>query len=66
MVDAEHLGEVTAYKYLGRLVTSGNGISKEIDQRITSECRRFGEYRHFLKDGKIPICRKRTIMDTVI
>ena len=36
MIDVEQLEEVTAYKYLGRLVTSGNDISKEIAQRITS------------------------------
>ena len=65
MIDGEQL-EVTEYKYLGRLVSSGNDISKEIAQRITSEWRRFGEYRHFLKDRKIPICLKRTIMDMVI
>ena len=57
---------MTEYNYLGRLVTSGNDISKEIAQRITSGWRRFGEYSHFLKDRKIPICLKRTIMDTVI
>ena len=66
MIDGEQLEEVTDYKYLGRLVTSGNDISKEIAQRITSGRRRFGEYSHFLKDRKIPICLKRTIMDTVI
>ena len=48
------------------MVTSDNDISKEIAQRITSGWRRFGEYSHFLKDRKIPICPKRTIMDTVI
>ena len=47
------------------MVTSGNDISKEIGQRITSGWRRFGEYSHFLKDRNIPICLKRTIMDTV-
>ena len=66
MIDGEHLEEVTECKYLGRLVTSGNDISKEIGQRITSGWRRFGEYSHFLKDRNIPICLKRTIMDTVI
>ena len=66
MIDGEQLEEVTEYKYLGRLVTSGNDISKEIAQRITSEWRRFGEYSYFLEDRKIPICLKRTIMDTVI
>ena len=66
MTGGEHLEEVTEYKYLGKLVTSGNDISKEIAQRITSGWRRFGEYSHFLKDRKIPICLKRTIMDTVI
>ena len=57
---------MTEYKYLGRLVTFGNDISKEITHRITSGWRRFGEYRHFLKDKMIPICLKSTIMDTVI
>ena len=66
MIDGEQLEEVTEYKYLGRLVTSGNEISKEIAERITSGWRRFGEYSHFLKDKEIPICLKRTIMDTVI
>ena len=36
------------------------------DQRITSGWRRSGEYSHFLKDSKIPICLKRKIMDTAI
>ena len=66
MIDGEQLEEVTEYKYLGRLVRSGNDISKEIAQRITSGWRRFGEYSQFWKDRKIPICLKRTIMDTVI
>ena len=66
MIDGEQLEELTEYKYLGRLVTSGSAISKEIGQRITSGWRRFGEYSHFLKDRKIPVCLKRTIMDTVI
>ena len=66
MIDAEHLEEVIEYKYIGRLVTSGNDISKEIAQRITSGWRRFGEHSHSLKDTKIPICLKRTILDTVI
>ena len=66
MIDGEQLEEVTEYIYLGKLVTSGNDISKEIAQRITSGWRRFGEYSHFLIDRKIPICLKRTIMDTVI
>ena len=46
MTDGEQLEEVTEYKYLGRLVTSGNDISKEIVQRITSTWRRFGEFSH--------------------
>ena len=66
MIDGEQLEEVTEYKYLGRLVTFDNEISKGITQIITSGWRRFGEYSHFLKDRKIPICLKRTIMDTVI
>ena len=66
MMDAEQLEELAECKYLGRLITSGNERNKEIDQRITSGCRRFGEYSHFLKESKIPICLKRKIMDTVI
>ena len=66
MIDSEQLEEVTAYKYLGRLVTSGNEISKEIAQRIISVWRRFGKYSHFWKYRKIPICLKIKIMDTVI
>ena len=66
MIDGEQLEEMIEYIYLGRLVTSGKAISKEIAQRLTSWCRRFGEYSHLLKDRKIPICLKRTIMDTVI
>ena len=41
-------------------------MDKEIDQRITSGWRRFGEYSHFLRNSKIPICLKRKIMDTAI
>ena len=66
MIDGGQLEEVTEYKYLGRLVTSSNDITKEIAQRITSGWRRFGEYSHLLRDRKIPICLKSTIMDTVI
>ena len=66
IIDGEQLEEVTEYKYLGRLVTSKNEISKELAQRITSGWRRLGKYNHFLKDRKIPICPKRRIMDTVI
>ena len=36
MVDSEQLEEVTEYTYPERLVTSGNEISKEIDQRMIS------------------------------
>ena len=65
MIDAEQSEEVIEYEYLGRLVTQGDEISKEMAQRITSRWRRFGDYSHFSKDGKIPICLKKTIMDTV-
>ena len=44
MIDEEQLEEVTEYKYLGRLVTSGNDITNEIGQRIILGWRRFGEY----------------------
>ena len=30
MIDREQLGEVTEYKYLGRLVTSGNDIERSL------------------------------------
>ena len=53
MIEGEQLEEVTESKYLGRLVTSSNDISKEIAQRIASVLRRFGEYSHFLKERKI-------------
>ena len=66
MIDGEQLEQVTEYKYLGRSVTSGNEISKEIAQRITSGWRRFGEYSRYLKDRNISICLKRTIMDIVV
>ena len=58
-IDAEQLEEVTEYKYLGRLITSGNELSKEIGERITSGWRRFGDYSHFLRDKKIPTCLKK-------
>ena len=49
MIDGEQLEEVTESKYLGRLVTSGNEVSKEIAQRITSGWRQFRECSHFWK-----------------
>ena len=66
VIYSEQLEEVAEYTYLGRLITSGNEMDKEIDKRITSGWTRFGEYSHFLKDSNIPICLKRKIMDTVI
>ena len=66
IIGAEQLEEMAEYMYLERLITSSNRMNKEIDQRITSGWIRFGEYSHFLKDSKIPICLKRKIMDTVI
>ena len=65
-IDGEHLEEVDQYKYLGRLLTPGNEMAKEIDQRIKSGWRRFGQYINFLKDKRMPMCLKRRIMDTVI
>ena len=35
-IDADQLEEVSEYKSLGRLITSGNEMDKEIDQRISS------------------------------
>ena len=46
-IDGEQLEEVTEYKCLGRWVTSGNEMSIEIAQRITSGWRGFGKYCHF-------------------
>ena len=66
MIDTEQLEEVTEYKYLGRLVTSGNKSGKEIGQRLRSGWRRLTDCSHFSKDRKIPIRRKRNIMDSVI
>ncbi|MEE4247402.1 MAG: reverse transcriptase domain-containing protein [Kangiellaceae bacterium] len=65
-VDGEQLEQVDQYKYLGRLLTPGNEMAKEINQRITSGWRRFGQYSTFLKDQKMPICLKKKIMDSVI
>ena len=59
MVDAEKLEEVTEYTYLGRLITSGSEMNKEIGKKIISGWRRFGECTHFLKDRKTPTCLKR-------
>ena len=61
MIDGVQLGEVTECKYLGRLVTSGNEISKETGHSTTSGSRRFGEDSHFLKDRKIPICLEKHV-----
>ena len=36
IVDGEQLEEVNAYKYLGRLLTPGNEMGKEMDKRVTS------------------------------
>ena len=65
MIDGEQLEEVNEYKYLGRLVISGNDISKEIAQRTTSGWRKFGEYNHFFKERSL-FARREKIMDTVI
>ena len=65
-IDSEELEEVSEYKYLGRMITTGNDMSKEIDQIITSGWRWFGEYSDFLKEKKMPICLKRKIMNTVV
>jgi hypothetical protein len=65
-IDGETLEEVAEYKYLGRMLTSRNEMSTEINQRITAGWRRFGQYSHFLKDKNIPNNLKKRIMDTVI
>ena len=62
LIDGEDLEEVDEYKYLGRLLTPGN----EIDQRILTGWRRFGQYSTFLKDKRMAICLKKKIMDMVI
>ena len=66
LVDGEQLEEVEEYKYLGRLLTPGNEMASEIDDRITAGWKRFGQYSTFLKDQKMPICLKKKIMDSVI
>jgi len=48
---------VDEYKYLGRLLTPGNEMAKEINQRVTSGWRRFVQYSTFLKEKKIPMCQ---------
>ena len=65
-IDGEQLEEVEEYKYLGRLLTPGNEMAREIDGRITAGWKRFGQYSSFLKDKKIPMCMKKKIIDTVI
>ena len=65
-IDGEQLEEVEEYKYLGRLLTPGNEMAREIDGRITAGWKRFGQYSSFLKDKKIPMCMKEKIIDTVI
>uniref|UniRef100_A0A3P8SJP4 Reverse transcriptase domain-containing protein n=1 Tax=Amphiprion percula TaxID=161767 RepID=A0A3P8SJP4_AMPPE len=64
-IDGEQLEEVEEYKYLGRMLTPGNEMAREIDERITAGWKRFGQYSSFLKDQKIPMCMKKKIMDTV-
>ena len=66
LIDGEQLEEVEEYRYLGRLLTPGNEMAKEIDERITSAWKRCGQYSTFLRDQRMPICLKRKIMDTVI
>ena len=46
MIDGEQL----EYKYLGRLVTSGNEISKEIAQRITQDGEDLGNIATFERE----------------
>ena len=65
-IDGKDLEEVDQYNYLGRLITPGNEMAKEIDHRITSGWRRFAQYSSFLKDPNMPMCLKKKVMDTVI
>lgn len=65
-IDGEIIEEVDEYKYLGKLLTPRNEMSVEMNQRITSGWRRFGQYSHFLKEKNLPTCLKRKIMNTVI
>ena len=50
----------------GKVLTPGNDINVEINQRVNAGWRRFGQYSIFLKERKIPNTLKRRIMDTVI
>ena len=66
IVDGEQLEEVDEYKNLGRLLTPGNEMAKEIDESVTSAWKRFGQYSTFLRDQRMPMCLKRKIMNTII
>eukprot|EP00914_Ancora_sagittata_P021713 GHVO01043076.1.p1 GENE.GHVO01043076.1~~GHVO01043076.1.p1 ORF type:complete len:186 (+),score=14.28 GHVO01043076.1:383-940(+) len=48
------------------MLTPRNEMSVEINQRVASDWRRFGQYSQFLKERNLPTCLKRKIMNTVI
>lgn len=54
-IDDEWLKEFEKYKYLGRFLTPGNEVAREIDKSITAGWKRFGQYSSFLKNQKIPM-----------
>ena len=64
-IDGEQLEEVEEYKYLGRLLTPGNEMAREIDGRRKAGWKRFVQYSSFLKDKKIPMCMKKKIISQI-
>ena len=49
-IEDEVLEEMEEFRYLGKLFTAGNDMDKEIDARITTGWKNFGQYSCFLKD----------------
>ena len=58
--------EVEEYRYLGKLFTTVNDMDREIDARITTGRKNFGQHSCFLQDKKIPNCLKKNIFDKII
>ena len=54
------------YKYLGRVLTPGNEMARQIDESITLAWKRFGQFSTFFRDQRIPMCMKKKIMDSLL
>jgi hypothetical protein len=52
LIDGALLEEESEYKYLGRILTPGNEMIREVDERITADCKTFGHYSTFFKRPK--------------